>query len=321
MKKLMLIIVTISMTLLSQTNPVVSNVNMSINGTTVTVNYDVSDGQQETVTIGMSVSSDQGITWDYNYGTASGDIGTGISTGTDKQITWTYSGGPQDFIVMITANDEQVGGDNCGKVYYEGGPNNDIEGDYYNTIMIGNQCWLKENLNVGTRINGNQEQTNNSVIEKYCYNDLESNCDTYGGLYQWAETVQYLNGASNTASPDPAFSGNVIGICPPGWHIPSLAELQNLKAIVNNNSNELKTVGEGSGDGAGTNTSGFSALLAGSRAYFIQFGGLGLGANFWSSTVNGNNHANRMNLLNNDSNISLTHIIKSNGIQVRCVKD
>jgi len=59
------------------------------------------------------------------------------------------------------------------------------DGKTYNTVQIGDQCWFKENLNVGTRINGVQEQTDNSVIEKYCYADLESNCDIYGGLYQW----------------------------------------------------------------------------------------------------------------------------------------
>ncbi|NVN96881.1 hypothetical protein HXX01_01400, partial [Candidatus Nomurabacteria bacterium] len=64
-------------------------------------------------------------------------------------------------------------------------------GHTYNTVQIGPQCWLKENLNLGTRINGSQNQTNDNQIEKYCYNDLESNCDIYGGLYQWNEMMQY----------------------------------------------------------------------------------------------------------------------------------
>jgi hypothetical protein len=36
---------------------------------------------------------------------------------------------------------------------------------------MGSQCWLKENLNIGMRINGLQEQTDNTIIEKYCYNN------------------------------------------------------------------------------------------------------------------------------------------------------
>ena len=47
-------------------------------------------------------------------------------------------------------------------------------GKTYNTVQIGNQCWFRENLNIGTKIDGVQEQTNNGAVEKYCYNDLES---------------------------------------------------------------------------------------------------------------------------------------------------
>ncbi|MEY4866868.1 MAG: hypothetical protein RLY64_1122, partial [Bacteroidota bacterium] len=94
-------------------------------------------------------------------------------------------------------------------------------GESYPTVQIGTQCWFQKNLNVGTMILGANDQTNNSTLEKYCYNNDPSNCAIYGGLYQWAEAVQYQNGASNTASPSPAFSGNVKGICPTGWHVPS----------------------------------------------------------------------------------------------------
>ncbi len=295
---MIMILVVLTAAIFSQnTNPVVSNVSMSINGTTVTVSYDVSD----TVTIGMKVSTDNGVTWDFNYGTASGDIGSGVSTGTDKQITWTYSGGLQDFIVMITANDEQVGGDNCGTVTYEG--------KTYNTIMIGDQCWLKENLNVGTRIAGNTNQTNNSTIEKYCYDNLETNCDTYGGLYQWNEAMQY----STTAG--------TKGICPEGWHIPTLAELQKLDALVNKNSNTLKAVGQGTGAGVGTNTSGFSALLAGYRSNTGNFSSLGGSTYFWSSTEFSSSNAYYMHLSSNNSNVGLYNINKAYGFSVRCVQD
>ncbi len=89
----------------------------------------------------------------------------------------------------------------------------------YNTVQVGTQCWMRENLNIGTRISGIQEQINNNNIEKYCYYDLSTNCDEYRGLYQWGELVDYVNSASNTTSWDPIPTGNVQGICPPGWHI------------------------------------------------------------------------------------------------------
>jgi len=41
----------------------------------------------------------------------------------------------------------------------------------YHTVSIDEQCWMRENLNIGTRINGSQEQTDNGSIEKYCFDD------------------------------------------------------------------------------------------------------------------------------------------------------
>ncbi|MDK2899267.1 MAG: hypothetical protein PWQ10_454, partial [Patescibacteria group bacterium] len=75
-------------------------------------------------------------------------------------------------------------------------------------LTIGNQTWSKTNLNIGTMITGATNQTNNSIIEKYCYNNTESNCTTYGALYQWDEAMQYTN------------TEGAQGICPTGSHIP-----------------------------------------------------------------------------------------------------
>ncbi len=62
----------------------------------------------------------------------------------------------------------------------------DIEGNVYNTVLIGSQCWMNENLNIGIMICGGygMDQLNNGIIEKYCYNDDPNLCDAYGGLYQ-----------------------------------------------------------------------------------------------------------------------------------------
>jgi len=87
------------------------------------------------------------------------------------------------------------------------------EGQWYQTIQVFGQCWLKENLNVGTRIQGSAYQTNNGTIEKYCYGNSDAMCATYGGLYLWDELMQY--------SQEPRSQG----ICPEGWHIPTEAEI------------------------------------------------------------------------------------------------
>jgi len=84
--------------------------------------------------------------------------------------------------------------------------------DPANWLAVGTQVWAKANLNVGTRIAGALNQTNNggtNVVEKYCYDDTESNCTTYGGLYQWDEAMQYIT------------TEGTQGICPAGSHIPS----------------------------------------------------------------------------------------------------
>ena len=182
-------------------------------------------------------------------------------------------------------------------------------GKTYNTVKIGEQCWLRENLNIGTRINGSQNQINNGTLEKYCYNDDEKNCDMYGGLYQWDEAMQY------TTIP------NSQGICPKGWHIPSLTEYEVLQETVNNSSNALKELGQGSGSGIGTNTSGFSVLLAGYRFYFGSFYDLDNSTVIWSSTEDINSTSYYLGLTDFSNDIGLSPNSKGNGFSVRCLKD
>jgi uncharacterized protein (TIGR02145 family) len=190
---------------------------------------------------------------------------------------------------------------NCGTVAYDGRT--------YTTVLIGDQCWLRENLDVGGRIDGSINQADNGVIEKYCYNDDLANCETYGGLYQWNEAMQY------TTAP------GAQGICPNGWHIPTSAELQILNDAVGGSGNELKAVGEGTGAGAGTNTSGFSALLAGYRDQLGPFLGIHNGAIFWSSSENTtvNVHTRSLEAIYDDFPNTLFN--KPFGLSVRCIKN
>lgn len=280
------------------TNPVVTDVSLSISGTTVTVNYKVADAEQSTVTIRMEVSSNGGTTWDFNYGAASGNIGEGVTTGTDlKTITWTYSGGyNENFKIRIIADDLE--GD---QIYYAG--------KVYNTVTIGLQVWLKENLDLGTMLQDYQNQTNNGVIEKYCYGNDVNNCNTYGGLYQWNEAMEYVSTAGTK------------GICPTGWHIPTLSEFETLKSAVGNNGNALKEIGEGTGSGTGTNTSGFSALLAGLRNYagFSQY--FGNYTYFWVSLEREDGYVYSFSLYYEHSFITSAYYNKNYGFSVRCIKD
>lgn len=59
------------------------------------------------------------------------------------------------------------------------------------------------------------------------------------------------------------------GICPTGWHIPKKTEFDTLTTSVGNNGNSLKAVGQGMGEGTGTDSSGFSALLVDYRSTLV----------------------------------------------------
>jgi len=198
-----------------------------------------------------------------------------------------------------------------------GTPTVNYAGKTYNTVQIGSQCWLKENLDVGTMIRGTSDQTNNGTIEKYCYNNITDSCTKYGGLYQWVEAVQYKNGVTNSISPNPPFSGNVQGICPNGWHIPTRTEFETLRTVVNNSGPALLVVGQG----IGTNTSGFSALLAGFRYVDGSFNLLDYCTTFWSSSECDSGTAYYMGLFYNGIAVGLSSCHKTDGLSVRCAKD
>ena len=186
------------------------------------------------------------------------------------------------------------------------------EGKTYNTVVIGEQCWLKKNLNVGTMIVNNSSgylQTDNGIIEKYCYDNNPANCDQYGGLYEWPEAMQYVT------------TEKAKGICPNGWHIPTYAEFETLHTYVNDEAAKLVDESQTTSGYTATNETGFSALFAGYRGYNGYFGGLGNYTFFWSSTENGSNNAINMYLYNYNSSIYLINYIRGSGFSVRCLKD
>ena len=184
----------------------------------------------------------------------------------------------------------------------------------YNTIQIGTQCWLKENLNIGNRIDLTANQTNNSVIEKYCYNDLESNCDVYGGLYQWDEIMQYST------------SQGAQGICPTDWHIATDAEYTILTSFLGGES-----VAAGKMDEAGNshwlnnnpgriNSSLFTAIPGGVRGLDGYNWYLGYDAIFWSSTQSDVPNAWRRDL-GGGVQVTRNSVTKLTGNSVRCIKN
>ena len=186
--------------------------------------------------------------------------------------------------------------------------------------MIGAKGWSAQNLNIGIRINGSLEQTDNQDIEKYCYFDLESNCDIYGGLYQGDEMMQYT-----------ATEG-IQGICPAGWHLPTDGEWTVLTTYLGGEDvagGKMKSTGTievGTGlwyspNTAATNSSGFTALPGGNRGGNGHFEYLTNYAGFWSSTENSSAGAWYRNLYYNGEGVSRFSYYKLYGFSCRCIQD
>jgi uncharacterized protein (TIGR02145 family) len=214
-------------------------------------------------------------------------------------------------------------------------------GQTYNTVQIGTQCWFKENLNVGTMVPSIiGDQTNNGLFEKYCYADDLNNCNIYGGIYQWAELVNYKNGASLYSDLTIPLNGNVQGICPIGWHIPSDAEWcilsQFLDPIVNcsliyswsGNNGGLKSSSNlwlQPNQGA-TNSSGFSAEPGGYRGHTgvftpITFNRMGVFSGFWTCTELPTTTAIMRYFEYWGPSINRNNYPKWFGLSARCIKD
>lgn len=172
----------------------------------------------------------------------------------------------------------------------------------YPTVQIGSQCWLAKNLNYGTIIVSSQDQRDNCVAEKYCYNDNPNNCTNQGGLYQWDELMQYDDIPGDQ------------GFCPPAWHIPSENDWNILFANWTNNGfagSPLKFSGY----------SGFNAFLSGENYFDKSWNFQGFATFFWSSTPNSSTEAWAHGMNSYDPSVSSYSSSRVNSFSVRCLKD
>ncbi len=200
----------------------------------------------------------------------------------------------------------------------------DVDANVYDTIQVGAQCWMKQNMRVGTRIGGATTQTSNATIEKWCYGDSDANCtsdnpnEPDGGLYQWDEAMQY----STTTGAQ--------GICPTGWHIPSHDEFTTLERAVCTSGScatdfpyDTTTTGyRGTNEGTKLKSGGTSGLefnLAGLGVSGSFFNRAAAG-NFWSSTESGGGAWGR-GVASITAQVGRATDNKSSGLSVRCLKD
>ena len=199
-------------------------------------------------------------------------------------------------------------------------------GQTYNTVKIGNQCWMKQNLNVGNMINLDQEPYDNGVPEKYCYDNDPLNCNVYGGLYKWNEMMQYVN------------TSGAQGLCPSGWHIPDDSEWCTMMTFLDNTSSCPPLYGDlGAITGTllkesgtshwiagipGDNSSGFTALGAGWKQVAAATTNLNEITTFWSSSEHDPQFVWIYSLQNTASAAYRTYYgAKQLGYSVRCLKN
>jgi uncharacterized protein (TIGR02145 family) len=184
-----------------------------------------------------------------------------------------------------------------------GSPVTDIRDNRaYPTVQIGTQCWLAANLNYGTILSSSQDQRDNCVAEKYCFNDNPVNCTNSGGLYQWDELMQFDETPADQ------------GFCPPGWHIPTENDWSTLFGHYINSGfagSPLKYSGY----------SGFNALLSGVRninkGWYFQ----GFATFFWSSDIRSSSKAWAQGMNDLDPSVSAYPSSRVNAFSVRCLKD
>jgi len=197
------------------------------------------------------------------------------------------------------------------------GPVTDIDGNVYETVMIGNQVWMAENLRT-TRLNDgseiklittNQEwyKTQDPALSWYNNDSLIFKVP-YGALY---------NG----------YVAENEKICPEGWHVPDSEDWRQLVVFLGDTAvagGKLKLEGitqwHSPNEGA-DNSSGFNGLPSGLRYFEGTFSSLSYFTAFWSATLNDNSLLAYMSLSYLDSKAVISSRHKNHGFSIRCIRD
>jgi uncharacterized protein (TIGR02145 family) len=197
----------------------------------------------------------------------------------------------------------------------------DIDGNVYQTVTIGTQVWMKENLKVTKYRNGDSIGTTypdtldyfSESAPKYqwAYDGNDSIATIYGRLYTWYAITDSRN------------------VCPNGWHVPTVAEWTTLinflggASIAHGKLKETGTTHWQSPNSDATNESGFTGLPGGSHWPEINFDYIRIGGHWWSATSANSYEAWRL-MLNYQymgANTVLSSADKKIGWSVRCLRD
>jgi uncharacterized protein (TIGR02145 family) len=195
---------------------------------------------------------------------------------------------------------------NCGTVI-------DIDGNINNTVIIGTQCWMRENLKVTRYRNGDlisnvtdDTTWSNLITGAYCdYNNIPSNIIIYGKLYNWYAISDSRN------------------IAPSGYHVASDSEWIILRDYLGNNAGgKLKSLSYWVYPNLGaSNESGFTALPSGSRLIEGTYSGLGSSGLWWTSSEFDTTDSWMKGMNYSFDALVGGHFNKGCGFSVRCLKN
>ncbi|HEY5468895.1 MAG TPA: fibrobacter succinogenes major paralogous domain-containing protein [Bacteroidales bacterium] len=195
----------------------------------------------------------------------------------------------------------------------------DKDGNVYNTVTIGTQVWMTENLKttkyrngdlIGTTIPVTKDITSESAAKyQWAYLGNENNVTSYGRLYTW-------NAVTDSR-----------GVCPTGWHVPTDAEWSTLTTFLGDYSvagGKLKETGTNhwiSPNAGATNETGFTALAGGTRSKDGTFSLMGNYGFWWSSSESSAAYGWGVSMFYGNTGNGRVSLDKQNGFSVRCIKD
>jgi uncharacterized protein (TIGR02145 family) len=188
----------------------------------------------------------------------------------------------------------------------------DFDGNVYQTVQIGDQVWMAENLR-------STHYSDGSPIDSLVYNDDEANAATYGRLY--GPNAFMRGAASSSANPS-----GIQGAAPQGWHIPSPAEWQQLitalggVSLAGGKMKESGTVHWQSPNTGATNESLLAALPSGMHRADLVFQWLGTYCIFASSQRNSNDQTVII-LAHDRTDVRIEGFHPADTVSVRCIKN
>jgi uncharacterized protein (TIGR02145 family) len=280
--------------------------NVEQDGQKLVVSYDITGGPGK-YEVSLHCSTDDGTTWAGPLKSVSGDVGKNIAAGLGKKITWT-----------VLSDRADLKGDQVRfkvKAWKDENTVTDIDGNTYQTVKIGTQVWMKENLRVSHYRNGDPIPTNLSDDQWAkttsgafaIYEKKPINNSIYGKLYNWYAVVDNRN------------------LCPVGWHVPSDKEWTILENHLGGRElagGKMKaSTGWNSPNKGATNESGFSGLPSGFRYDNGKYDDLGKYGYWWFYNQNSSDYAPNNCLQSNLENFIQYNFVKQSGLSVRCLKD